>query len=159
MEEKTVKTCQEKSLKQWVIANQLQRKKKPQGENLCVCLGAEGQKAWKFLGIVWPNNRYKSFSFPDWQKITLGQRWWPHLGSRGRWVCEFKSSLVYWVSSRTQRDKEAHQETLSRKKKINKQKKKKTMVLSCSRWHHWSNTLCYFIAIYFCLAVSLLLIK
>jgi hypothetical protein len=45
------------------------------------------------------------------------------LGGRGRWISEFKASLVYKVSSRTAR---AIQRTLSRKnKQTNKQTNKK----------------------------------
>jgi hypothetical protein len=38
----------------------------------------------------------------------------PNLGGRGRWISEFKASLVYRVSSRTAR---ATQRNLSRRKK------------------------------------------
>jgi hypothetical protein len=44
-----------------------------------------------------------------------------HLGGRGRWISEFKVSLVYKVSSRTAR---AIQRTPSRKTKKKKKKKK-----------------------------------
>jgi hypothetical protein len=45
------------------------------------------------------------------------------LGGRGRWISEFKASLVYKVSSKTARQ---YRETLSRKKQKNKTKNKKT---------------------------------
>jgi hypothetical protein len=44
------------------------------------------------------------------------------LGGRGRWIYEFKASLVYRVSSRTAR---ATKRTLSRGKKKKKERKKK----------------------------------
>jgi hypothetical protein len=48
------------------------------------------------------------------------------LGSRGRWISEFESSLVYRVSSRTAR---LYRETLSQKTKTNKQTKTKKLII------------------------------
>jgi hypothetical protein len=45
------------------------------------------------------------------------------LGGRGRWISEFKASLVYRVSSRTARDTQKN--TVSKKKKKKKKKGKK----------------------------------
>jgi hypothetical protein len=47
-----------------------------------------------------------------------------HLGGRGRWVSEFKTSLVYRVSSRTARAIQRNP-VLKNKKKQKKTKKKK----------------------------------
>jgi hypothetical protein len=46
------------------------------------------------------------------------------LGGRGRWISEFKVSLIYRVSSRTARDTQRN--PVSKNKQTNKQTKKKT---------------------------------
>jgi hypothetical protein len=45
------------------------------------------------------------------------------LGGRGRWISEFKASLVYKVSSRTARARQRN--PVSKKKKKKKERKKK----------------------------------
>jgi hypothetical protein len=52
------------------------------------------------------------------------------LGGRGRWISEFKASLVYRVSSRTAR---LHRETLSQKLKKRKKKKRIYQLLAFGR--------------------------
>jgi hypothetical protein len=46
------------------------------------------------------------------------------LGGRGRWISEFKASLVYRVSARTARDKQKNP-VKKKKKKKRKEKKRK----------------------------------
>ena len=46
-----------------------------------------------------------------------------HLGGRGRWISEFKGSVVYRVSSRTAREKPRLKKTKFRKPKKKKKKK------------------------------------
>jgi hypothetical protein len=48
------------------------------------------------------------------------------LGGRGRWISEFKASLVYSVNSRTARATQRNPVFLSCKKQTNKQTNKKT---------------------------------
>jgi hypothetical protein len=47
------------------------------------------------------------------------------LGGRGRWISEFKESLVYRVSSRTARDTQRNPVSKNQKKKKKRKKEKK----------------------------------
>jgi hypothetical protein len=49
-----------------------------------------------------------------------------HLGGRGRWISEFKASLVYKVSSRTVRTTQRNPVSKQNKTKQNKTKQNKT---------------------------------
>jgi hypothetical protein len=53
-----------------------------------------------------------------------------HLGGRGRWISEFKASLVYKVSSRTARATQGNPILKNQKRK--KKKKRNTKV--CGLW-------------------------
>jgi hypothetical protein len=68
-----------------------------------------------------------------WDTALRTKRLAGHSGGRGRWISEFKTSLVYRVNSRTVRATEwvpgqpgLHRETLSLKTKQNKTKQNKT---------------------------------
>jgi hypothetical protein len=57
----------------------------------------------------------------------MSQAWWhtpfiPALGGRGRWISEFKASLIYRVSSRTA--SATQRNLVSKKKKLSKEKEK-----------------------------------
>jgi hypothetical protein len=47
-----------------------------------------------------------------------------HLGGRGRWISEFKASLVYKVSSRTARATQRNSVSKKKKKERKKEKEK-----------------------------------
>jgi hypothetical protein len=49
-----------------------------------------------------------------------------HFGGRGRWICEFKASMFYRVSARTQRNPVSKKKQNKTKQNKNKNKNKKT---------------------------------
>jgi hypothetical protein len=65
------------------------------------------------------------------------------LGGRGRQISEFKTSLVYKMSSRTAR---ATQRNLVSKKQKTKQKKTKQKTRNKTKQHTTIKDLCFFIA-------------
>jgi hypothetical protein len=55
------------------------------------------------------------------------------LGGRGRWIYEFKASLVYKVSSRTARATEEKKKEKKKKKRKEKKKQNQTKNITCGK--------------------------